>query len=116
MGVFTSGDISISCKNEKDAIFIFEQLENITKLVEARLKIPAYFDLQDNHVEECMFYCNVHSPRTQNGEFQMDQIIEQIKIMVKEGKIEPPEEFQGELMVQYESWHMSEDEFNPEED
>ena len=53
--------------------------------------LPA-FDIQDAHVDGNTFYCNVYSNRVQNGDFQIDQVVEQLKVWVKEEKIQPNEE------------------------
>jgi hypothetical protein len=83
MGVCTSGDISIYLKSVEDANHVFEQISKIKEITEARLGTLCHFDLQDNHVEDAVFNCNVYSSRVQNGEFQVEQVIELINIMVK---------------------------------
>ena len=111
MGQCAQGDIQIELQTIEDADYVYSQIEKIVELTEARIEGPAYFDLQDNHVEDSSFNCNVYSSRTQNGEFQINQVVEQLKIMVTEGKIKPPISFQGELTVQYESWYLDQDNF-----
>ena len=116
MGVCTNGDIQISLQSEKDAEYVFDQLEEITRLVTERIGQPAHFDLQDIHTEGTIFYCNVFSNRTPNGEFQVKEVINQVKLMVKQGQIKPPVALQAELLVQHEGWYIDEDEFKEELD
>jgi hypothetical protein len=113
MGTCTNGDIRIELQNDEDADFVCDQMKKIAELTEKRLKqehVP-HFNLFDLQVECDTFSCNVQSDRTQNGEFQVEQVIAQIKVWVKEGKIKPPYELQAELMVQHAGWFIDENEF-----
>jgi len=111
MGVCTQGDIQIVLQTVEDADYVYDQLEKIAELTEERLKTPCHFNLEDNHVDGKVFYCNVYSDRIQNGEFQIKQVIEQLKIMVKKNHIRPPESLIAELLVQEYAWSMEDDDF-----
>lgn len=113
MGQSTHGDIRIELQNDEDADFVCDQLKDIAVITQKRMNddtLP-WFNLYDMQVEINTFSCNVQSDRTQNGTYQVNQIIEQLKRWVKEGKIKPPWEFHAELLVQHEGWFLSEDEF-----
>jgi len=111
MGVCTQGDIQIELQSIEDADYVYAQLENIEALTVARTGEPAYFGLEDNHVHDEMFYCNVYSNRVQNGEFQIEQVILQLKVMIEEGKIKPPTSFEAELNIQHNAWSLDESNF-----
>jgi hypothetical protein len=118
MGVCTQGDIQIELQSIKDADYVYSQIEKIEELTVARTGESAHFGLDDNHVQDETFNCNVYADRAQNGEFQIEQVIAQLRIMVAEGKIEPPVSFEGELQTQYAAWSLDEDDFEenrPEE-
>ena len=113
MGRNASGDIQITLQNEKDADYVYDQIEKIEELTLARTDFKtADFNLHDNCVENNTFYCNVYSSRAQNADFQVKQVLEQVKIMVKERKILPPYGFNGEILTQYSAWSMDDEEFN----
>ena len=116
MGVCTNGDIQIELQTVEDADYVYDQLLKIEELTKARIGTPASFNLQDNHVDGTFFNCNVYADRIPNGEFQMEQVIKQLQVMVKDGKIHPPYNFTGELMVQQASWYMDENEFTNTEE
>lgn len=111
MGQATSGDIRIELQSEEDADYVYTQIEQIQTIVEKSSGAPAHFNLQDSCVEGFTFRCNVYSNRTPNGEFQVEQVIALLKLMVKEGKILPPLELQAELLVQYHGWYVDDVEF-----
>jgi len=111
MGQFTQGDIQIELQTVEDADYVYNQLENIKELVEVRTGKPAHIDLHDTEVDGTVYSCNVYSNRIPNGEFHIEQVIEQVKVMVKEGKIYPPHSFEGELLIQYQGWSLNENEF-----
>lgn len=111
MGVCTNGDIQIELQTVEDADYVYDQISKIEELTVARVGGPAHFNLQDNHVDGTVFNCNVYADRTPNGEFQIQQVLEQIQIMVKAKNILPPYSFQAELLVQHESWYMDEEDF-----
>lgn len=113
MGVCTNGDIQIELQTVEDADYVYDQIDKIVELTKARMKLGvADFNLQDNHVDGTIFRCNVYSDRIQNGEFQVEQVLEQVKVMVKKNHILPPYNFTGELLVQQAAWYMDENEFN----
>ena len=115
MGICTSGDIQIELQTVEDADYVYDQIKNIEELTKSRLGVEmAHFGLADNHVDGTIFSCNVYSDRTPNGEFQIDQVIEQIKVMVKEKKILPPYTLIGELLTQHMGWYMDENEWMDE--
>ena len=113
MGICTNGDIIVELQNNEDANFVCDQMKNIAETVQKRMKYTTLpcFDIQDAHVDEDTFYCNVYSNRVQNGDFQIDQIVEQLKVWVKEKKILPPYEMNAELLVQHQGWSLEEDDF-----
>ena len=111
MGVCTNGDIQIELQTIEDAEFVYDQMLKIEELTVARLGTPAAFNLQDNHLDGTTFDCNVYADRIPNGEFQIEQVIEQVKVWVKEKKIFPPYSFTGELLVQQAGWSMGENEW-----
>lgn len=112
MGVCTNGYIQIVLNSVEDANKVFDAIENIEKWTVEKTKNSAFFNLLDNHVEDDIFHCNVYSNRVQNGEFQIEMVLERVKAMVVNGEIQPPDEFQGELNVQHCAWHLDEDNFN----
>jgi len=111
MGQCTQGDIQIELQTVEDADYVYDQLENIEELTEVRTKASAYIDLHDTQVDGTVYSCNVYSDRLQNGEFHIEQVIEQLKVMVKEGKIKPPYSLTGELLVQHQGWSLAESDF-----
>ena len=115
MGVCTSGDIQIELQTIEDAEFVYAKMEKIEDLTMTRLDTKvASFNLHDNHLDGTTFDCNVYADRIPNGEFQIEQVIEQIKVWVKEKKIFPPYSFTGELLVQQAGWSMGENEWEDE--
>lgn len=111
MGQCTHGDIKIEFQTVEDADYVFNQLKKITELTFERIKTFAYFDLQNSYVDGTIFKCNIYSNRIPNGEFQIEQVIEQIKIMVLEDKIKPPHSFISELLIQHQGWSLDENDF-----
>lgn len=110
MGIFTSGDFNITLKNEADAKKVYDMINVIQVTMETRTASPAYFDVQEFCADIDIVYGKVYSPRVQNGEYQIETIISEIKRMVKEKEIEPPLDFTAELMIQHESWYLDSDE------
>lgn len=111
MGRSVSGDITIVFKSERDARYALDTLNKIEAIVKERLKQNADFNIYDLSVNNELFYCKVSSGRAVNGEFQINQIIEQLKIMVNNKEIEAPDSFEAELLTNYESWDLEEEEF-----
>ena len=111
MGVCTNGDVTITFQNEADADRAFDNIKDIQKITEEKYGYTCHFNIQDSYVEDNTFYCNVYSDRVPNGEFQIDEIVKLMRHLVKEKAILPPLEFQGELVTQYGSWYLDEDEF-----
>jgi len=111
MGQFTQGDIQIKLQTVEDAEYVYAQLENIKELTEARIKKSAHIELHDTEIDDTIYRCNVYAHRIPNGEFHMEQVIEELKVMVKEGKIAPPYSLTGELLIQYQGWSLEEDDF-----
>lgn len=111
MGLSTEGYIEIELQSTEDADLVNTQIGKIKELVEARTKLPAYFCLYSKYVSDTTFNCKVSSNRVQNGEFQIDQVVEEVKRMVKNKEILAPVEFTAELTTQYASWHIEKDEF-----
>ena len=111
MGQCTHGDIQIELQTIEDAEYVYAQLENIKDLVEARTKEPAHIDLHDTQVDGVVYMCNVYADRLANGDFHMEQVLEQVRVMVAEKHILPPVDFQAELLTQYAAWSYSQDEF-----
>jgi hypothetical protein len=112
MGKYTSGYINIYCESEEDANNVFKEIANIVSLTEKRTGSPCHFNLFDNEVDGDLFRCNVSSSRVINGEFQVNQVIKQLKLMISEKRICPPIEFNAELTVSHESWSLSDEDFN----
>jgi len=111
MGICTNGDIQIELQTVEDADYVFSQLENIKELTEARTKAHAHIALCDSQVDGTVYSCNVYADRIPNGVFHIEQVIEQVKVMVKEGKIKPPYSLNGELLTQYQGWGLDENDF-----
>jgi len=111
MGVCTNGDIQIMFQTEEDADLVYKQLQKIEELTSERIKEPAHFNLQEIHVDGDMLNCNVYADRTPNGEFQVEQVVELLRILVQEAKIQPPHSFEAELLIQHQGWSLDEENF-----
>jgi len=112
MGQSTSGDFQIDCQSEKDAQKICNKLNNIKALTEERTNFPAHFEFDNLYVEDTYIHCNVSSDRVQNGEFQIEEVIKLVKLMVENKEVEPPNEMRAELLVQHEGWFLDESDFS----
>lgn len=111
MGVCTSGDFQLYLQNEEDADYMIDQIENIALNVQKEGKPLPYFSMPGPRLDGNTIYCDVYSDRVQNGRFQIESLIELIKLKVKEGKIKPPLDFQAELLVQDTGWNLDEEDF-----
>jgi hypothetical protein len=111
MGVFVKGSVQIYLNSKKDAEKVHKMINEIEEIVKERTQQPAYFELYDIKLSEDFVEFGVTSPRSQNGEWQVNQVIEQLKLMTKEGIISGVAEFTADLMQEYESWYMDSEEF-----
>jgi hypothetical protein len=115
MGIFVSGSVQIYLNSKEDAEKVHEMINNIEEIVKERTQQPAYFELYDIKLGDNSVEFGVSSPRCQNGEWQVGQVIQQLKLMIKSGVISGVSEFTADLMQEYESWYMEESEFQEDE-
>lgn len=111
MGVFASGSVQIYLNSIEDARKVQKMIEGIQQIVEARTKKPAYFELYEIKKDSSSVEFGVSSSRAQNAEWQVEQVIEQLKIMTKSKEISGVVEFTADLMQEYNSWCMDGEEF-----
>ena len=93
MGIYASGGVEISFTKEEDANKVHK--------------------IHDSGGEGEWLYFKVSSIRVQNAEWQVEKIIDVLKVLIKDKVIGSIECFHSHLMTEYNSWDMDGEDFNP---
>ena len=119
MGTFGYAHVTIETSTYKDASNIREMLEpeNLIKLIRERTGIDTDIDIEpnfniDDPFDETINF-EVSSQRVDNVEWQVEQIIEQLKIAVRSKDIKPIVRFQASVYENRENYDLSEQDFEP---
>ncbi len=113
MGTFGAGTATIYLESKKDAKKVSKMIDNIEERTKKRLGVEiAYFEFYDKKVADTTVEVKNSSSRIQNCEWQIDQLILELKEMVKNKEISAVTEFTADVMMESQSWYMQNDEFN----
>jgi len=121
MGQFAQGSVNIYFNNVEDANKVHELLdsENVEgnfKKVLGDEKGSGYYELYDFESGDKELYFQLSSPRVQNAEWQMEQVVALLKKLVQDKVISGVGEFNGNIMVQGEGYFFEGHEFEEEDD
>jgi len=99
MGVFAEGSIQIYLNSTKDADKVCEMISNIKERTDKRLKQEGHFAINHFDVHEQLVEIRLSSGRVQNCEFQMEMIVDELKVMVQSNDIEEVSEYSSSMLV-----------------
>lgn len=114
MGTFGESSISIELATEKDAEAVCEMIHNIKERIEKRITEGFYFEALDLNQQGCSVWLTCSSSRYQNADWQCQQVIEELKLMVRNKEITEVAEFSSSLMIASDGYYMEADEFDPD--
>lgn len=87
-------------------------IDSIEQRTKKRLGVEiAHFEFYDKEVTDTTVEVKNSSDRIQNCEWQIDQLVLELKEMVKNKEISGVSEFTADVMMESNSWYMQEDEF-----
>jgi len=99
MGTFAEGSIQIYLDSTEDADKVCEMIKNIKERTDKRLKQEGHFSIQDLDVHEQLVEVRLSSERVQNCNFQMEMIVDELKVMVQSKEIKEVSEYSSNMMV-----------------
>lgn len=111
MGTFAEGSIQIYLNSEKDADKVCEMIKNIKERTDKRLKQEGHFAIHDLDVHGEMVEIRLSSGRIQNCEFQMNMIVDELKVMVQSKEITEVLEYTSNMMIDGGGGYMEGEEF-----
>lgn len=111
MGIYAEGSIQICLNSEKDTDKVCEMIQNIKERTDKRLKQEGHFCIHDLDVHDQLVEVRLSSGRVQNCEFQMDMIIDELKVMVQSKEIEEVSECTSNMMIDGGGSYMESDSF-----
>jgi len=115
MGTFGNGSATICLKTKNDAKKVSKMIDKIEERTKKRLGIEvAHFEFYSKKVTDQVVEVSNSSSRIQNCEWQIDQLILELKEMVRNKEILGVEEFTADVMMESQSWYMQDDEFEGE--
>jgi len=114
MGTFGEASINIELASEKDAEAVCEMIHNIKDRIEKRLTESFYFEAHDLNQQGSSVWLTCSSSRYQNTDWQVLQVIGELRAMVKEKDISEVAEFSSSLMIASDGYYMESYEFEPD--
>lgn len=114
MGTFGQASINIELASEKDAEAVAEMIKNIQDRIAKRITDSFNFEAHDLGQSGSSVWLDCSSSRYQNTDWQVLQVIEELKLMVKNKEITEVAEFSSSLMIASDGYYMEADEFEPE--
>jgi predicted peroxiredoxin len=112
MGVFGTGTATIYLTCKGDAKKVSKMIDKIEERTKKRLDIEvAHFEFYNKKVIDQVVEVSNSSGRVQNCEWQIDQLILELKEMVKNKEILGVAEFTADVMIESNSWYMQDEEF-----
>lgn len=111
MGTFAEGSIQIYLSSEEEADKVCEMINNIKERTDKRLKQDGHFAVHDLDVHGEMVEIRLSSGRTQNCEFQMEMVVDELKVMVQSGEITGVSEYTSSMMIDGGGEYMESDAF-----
>mgnify|MGYP003657071691 CR=1 FL=1 len=116
MGIYASGGVEISFTKEEDANKVYEILSN-NEVAKQIIKIigeegEGNYNLYDFDGDGEWLYFKVSSGRVQNAEWQVEKIIDVLKVLIKDKVIGSIECFHSHLMTEYNSWDIDGKDFD----
>lgn len=111
MGTFAEGSIEIYLNSTEDADKVCEMIKNIKERTDKRLKQDGHFSIHNLDVHEQLVEVRLSSSRVQNCEFQMDMIVDELKVMVQSKEIEEVSEYTSNMMIDGGGNYMESDSF-----
>jgi len=111
MGVFAEGSIQIYLNSEEEAVKVCEMIKNIKERTDKRLKQEGHFAVHDLDVHGEMVEIRLSSGRAQNCEFQMEMVVDELKVMVQSGEITEVAEYSSSMMIDGGGQYMETEDF-----
>jgi hypothetical protein len=111
MGQFGNGSASIYLNSKKDAKKVSKMIDEIAERTKKRIGDEGYFEFYDKEVGDKEVHVKNSSGRVQNCEWQIDQLVLELKEMVKNKEISGVSEFTADVMVESQGWYMQDEEF-----
>ena len=112
MGVFGTGIATIYLESKQDAQKVSKMIDNIEERTKKRLDVEiAHFECYDKEVTNTTVEVKNSSDRIQNCEWQIDQLVLELKEMIKNKEISAVTEFTANVMMESQSWYIQEGEF-----
>ncbi len=116
MGQFAQGSVNIYFNNEEDAnkvheLLVNENVEESFKKVLGEEKGNGYYELYDFEGGDKELCFQVSSPRVQNAEWQVEQVVALLKKLVQTKEISGVGEFSASIMVEGEGYYYEGSEF-----
>lgn len=115
MGTFGTASVNIELATEKDAEAVAEMIQNIKDRIAKRITESFHFAVDRLDQQGTSVWLEINSSRYQNTDWQVLQIIEELKLMVKDKEIVEVAEFSSDLMIASDGYYMESDEFEPED-
>ena len=113
MGTYAEAYICITLDNDADAIAVSTMLRDVDERIQQRTGTTSGLNISDwdctDDEEEQVF--RLSSQRAQNLDWQVEQLIEELKLLVQSGTITKVCEFKADVMVAGDSTYMEEEEF-----
>ena len=116
MGNYGEAYVTVEVDSPEDAKTVNAMLDNIEELTRARTECEeCHFRIDDRDTEEDdeEMYFVVKAPRRPNLYWQVEQIIAELKILVKEKKIAKVIRFDASVMISDDGFCLEEDDFLP---
>jgi hypothetical protein len=108
MGQYCNGDFTIETETKEDTILICDMLNKLNESKEGHFNIS---HVEVDNLADTIVYGTWSSGRVPNGSWQMNEISNKLKALIREKTIRPVE-FQASLNAQIESWYMGVEDWN----